>query len=1276
MNDNPKNKIFIETIRNFVKKNNSKLTADKIITTLKTIKNNPNISNKRWIWELMQNATDVKYKNEKISIKIILDNNKLEFMHNGQFFEIGNILGLLQQVSSKNSQNLEGQTGKFGTGFIGTHLLSDIIDVKGILKIDENDFREFKINLDRSENVSEILAKNIEKSIELFYNYESSDSFKLRENYLQNRKETDYDTTFTYYLKDEEKKQAAKEGLKDLENTLPITLITLHNKIKQVTIIDNLNDNLKKKEKTYIAKFDKEIENNISESYIEIIYNNEKEKDRDIYNFLSYLKVNKENNKEILRLIMQIKVISKAKIKLLKRNENEPVLYRNFPLIGSNEFNMPFIVDGFNFNPIESRSGLLLNGGNYEKNLDVQENFSILSEAYDSSIKFIELILKKYNSKQLEDIFLLANSKFPKPINEFDEYAKNWFLEKQKYFREKISYFNFIKNPETYKLNQLLLPVFNEKMNFEFYNIVSKLNTRKKQNKIFPDKKDYQDWFYIIIEQNNDIKGIKIKNNQFIKTWGSTKNEETGEMEINYIYDLEDFLRDIKNCGNIKNLSDKTGKDESEAIEYLNDFIKFLKENCNYEEILNKYPIIPNRNGDFKKIDDLYSDINNAIPKIIMDIYDSISEKKLKEELVDEKINTENLGDNLKKKDFDFISKKLNSYILENKNIDNIKKLVVYPLLSIKSDKEEVSQIYKFLNYFDKFNQNFKLKEIDNFDNKIKIPDDLWSYAIKFWFTEHPKEIESYINIEGLKNNLLENIDVLLWMNSYLDYLKLHSSNRNFENLKIFPNQNGNFCELNKLHFDGGVAEEFKDILKKYFNIDKREELLAKEIKCYNSHNIMNENEITKEIEEKFNNLKNQNDNENNQKLLDMSFEILCLCPINKEKEIIKKYIETIIYPPRNDEQISKNPLEYLGFAEIVYNKKDKYKIKYINSNNLNYLIFIEYILGKICDEIALNDSLNKIKNKFYGINTQNDLEEFLIKIIRFIWDSAKTSYKIKGCIDYETSKKPIFLNMYNELISIDKIKMKEEFNVEKEDEEILLNICLNKHINKDYRKELMNEKLAQRLLDYKNKFNKCNLNEICDKIDNLIMEYDQENSKKENQYDNDFFNIIKEIEKIKYDKGLLGLTYYMKNKSRMSFMCLNKEEKNDIISCLCKENTKDQITFLKAFKDSQSLNFLKQCLKESDGNEKLMYSIFSSNLEDVNAPTLQLNQIFYFTIKEFDEKGNVKMSNYKPISRREEKGLLINEYKYEDDIIFEIELNSDSSCDENKFCISYNKQK
>jgi hypothetical protein len=141
---------------------------------------------------------------------------------------------------------------------------------------------------------------------------------------------------------------------------------------------------------------------------------------------------------------------------------------------------------------------------------------------------------------------------------------------------------------------------------------------------------------------------LDIKNNPFIRSWGEKKNNETEEKEINYIYNIENLLQDIVKCKNINNLCLQLKKGKSQVIIAINYFILFMKKNCNYEKELNDYPIIPNRNGDFKKIEELYSDHKNRIPKIISEIYDSISEIKLDDELIDPEINVEYLGDILK----------------------------------------------------------------------------------------------------------------------------------------------------------------------------------------------------------------------------------------------------------------------------------------------------------------------------------------------------------------------------------------------------------------------------------------------------------------------------------------------------------------------------------------------------------------------------------------------------------------------------------------------------
>ena len=159
------------------------------------------------------------------------------------------------------------------------------------------------------------------------------------------------------------------------------------------------------------------------------------------FDFLSYLKVD-ENDKEILRLIQQIKR-KNNKIKLLERNKTKPVLYRNFPLIGSNEFNMPFIIDGFDFNPLESRSGLLLNGYKNKDNTDAQENIKILENAFNASIEFIKCMLEQNDF--LKNRYLLASSKKPKAIVNFDSDTDKWFLDKQIYLRKELRNFKIVK---------------------------------------------------------------------------------------------------------------------------------------------------------------------------------------------------------------------------------------------------------------------------------------------------------------------------------------------------------------------------------------------------------------------------------------------------------------------------------------------------------------------------------------------------------------------------------------------------------------------------------------------------------------------------------------------------------------------------------------------------------------------------------------------------------------------------------------------------------------
>lgn len=80
--------------------------------------------------------------------------NKVTFSHNGNHFTEHDIRGLINQISSKEVEDGHStRVGKFGTGFITTHLLSTVVYVKGIVESLQKEFYEFEFTLDRAEKV-------------------------------------------------------------------------------------------------------------------------------------------------------------------------------------------------------------------------------------------------------------------------------------------------------------------------------------------------------------------------------------------------------------------------------------------------------------------------------------------------------------------------------------------------------------------------------------------------------------------------------------------------------------------------------------------------------------------------------------------------------------------------------------------------------------------------------------------------------------------------------------------------------------------------------------------------------------------------------------------------------------------------------------------------------------------------------------------------------------------------------------------------------------------
>ncbi len=143
------------------------IPAKRIKEHLKPILSKSNELRKRWMWELLQNASDL---GDEISAEFEFLDDRLIFRHNGQPFTLDEAFNLIMPDSTKDDETTKSKSviGQFGTGFISTHILSKKITVSGVVKDSEEDeYFDFSFDLDRSERKDkDFLIQSIKDSEE------------------------------------------------------------------------------------------------------------------------------------------------------------------------------------------------------------------------------------------------------------------------------------------------------------------------------------------------------------------------------------------------------------------------------------------------------------------------------------------------------------------------------------------------------------------------------------------------------------------------------------------------------------------------------------------------------------------------------------------------------------------------------------------------------------------------------------------------------------------------------------------------------------------------------------------------------------------------------------------------------------------------------------------------------------------------------------------------------------------------------------------------------
>jgi hypothetical protein len=173
------------------------------LTALRASVESSPTARKRWVWELLQNAKDVNIDGTvKVRIDADLESATahLTFNHTGQAFSTENIRFLIEQISSKDrKKDATGRpktTGKFGTGFLTTRLLSEIVTVTGIAKEDGLTPRKFQLTLDRRGFEPDEIANAVEEARRSILDLDQRPTYQA---YVPGA----FNTSFRYDLTDE-----------------------------------------------------------------------------------------------------------------------------------------------------------------------------------------------------------------------------------------------------------------------------------------------------------------------------------------------------------------------------------------------------------------------------------------------------------------------------------------------------------------------------------------------------------------------------------------------------------------------------------------------------------------------------------------------------------------------------------------------------------------------------------------------------------------------------------------------------------------------------------------------------------------------------------------------------------------------------------------------------------------------------------------------------------------------------------------------------------------
>lgn len=728
--------------------------ADKMI---RGFENFNSFSSNRAIWELVQNACDLSKNCE-----VVIDYSKdaFSFTHNGTHFNTKAFISLIKQVSGKYGEESEiPEVGKYGTGFLTTHTFGRKFLINSILE-SNNAFFEIKdFLIDRSPKDWKELSKNIRDQKENVYKL-------IREGAIVSKPENK--TTFTFIPETPQELSYISESSKDLEDYVPIVL-TINARLKKVTIINN-------GQQTSFERVSKEEVPNQSNINLfrTTISKNEEQK---IY----YSIIDKDDQIEVILPINE-------KHELFQFPERIARLFLYYPLIGSENFGLNFIINCNQFLPTEPRDGIHLKSNKDQVKEQEVENRRIIEKASALIFDFLKSnVIDVSNPLLYAKINFKRNSENPL-LNEYFEILQNIWIEEFKFLP-------FVETSDGFKpVNKVCF--FNEGL----------LNSIE----CFDDIFEIAASFY----NNIPIKEKVVLWSQFVCEWTTES--------LNFI-GHEDLVKHIS-----KEQLSKFKKDN--LINYYRDLI--AEEKINF---FSEYTLLPNLDGKLCFLSSLNSpnDLNEVLINLGKVLVPNSIEKLVHKDFCFdfnfEKFNRKDFSNSVKTK-LDDMQVSNCICLPENINLDNYNKAI-----SAETKLLDYDFFYSLLMYC-KLNNNinsqskptFLIKIICRYysldDNMIQLTNlDLQDENIDIRSTRKIL-VQTFFNLLKYHNEIWvgDNIDLLFQIaNCNEDSLK-----EVFTVSKIYPNQINQLKSINELKRDLDIMFEIKELYNKVTKDEIREDLI------------------------------------------------------------------------------------------------------------------------------------------------------------------------------------------------------------------------------------------------------------------------------------------------------------------------------------------------------------------------------------------------------------------------------------------------------------------